>query len=425
MNPLSFEDLNILAQNFMGQFLQGDFAAASSQFDNQMRFLFPEVKLQELWQRFIGPTGNLLRLTVMRTVEMEGYRVVFIKYQFEKAALNVQIVFNIQGQISGLNLMPAETKYHTPDYVDISTFREVDVTVGEGQWALPGTLTLPHAQGIFPGVVLVQGSGPSDRDETIGPNKIFRDLAWGLVSQGIAVLRYEKRTFKHAQKFTPDLISRMTVKEEVMDDAILAIQLMRQKPQINSKQVFLLGHSLGATLAPRIGQQDPGLAGLVIMAGITRPLEDIILDQFIYLNSLAGPMTDEQKTELESLKAKIVRVKDPELSDNVPAKDLPLGISAAYWLDLRGYNPTETVKKLNMPVLILQGGRDYQVLPEKDFESWKTALNSRSNVYLKLFSHLNHLFIVGEGKSTPQEYGIEGHVDKDVIFTIAQWIKRI
>ena len=123
MNPLSFEDLNILAQNFMGQFLRGDFAAASSQFDNQMRFLFPEVKLQELWQRFIGPAGNLLRLTVMRTVEMEGYRVVFIKCQFEKAALNVQIVFNIQGQISGLNLMPAETKYHTPDYVNISTFQ--------------------------------------------------------------------------------------------------------------------------------------------------------------------------------------------------------------------------------------------------------------------------------------------------------------
>ena len=424
MNPISFEDLNILAQNFMGQFLQGDFTAASSRFDNQMRFLFPEVKLQESWQRFIGPAGNLLRLIVVRTVEMEGYRVVSIRCQFERAALDVQIVFNIQGQISGLKLMPAEMKYHTPDYVDVSAFQEVDVTVGEGKWALPGTMTLPHGSGTFPGVVMVQGSGPSDRDETIGPNRIFRDLAWGLASQGIAVLRYEKRTFKHAQKFTPDLISRMTVKEEVMDDALLAIQLMRQTPQINSKKIFLLGHSLGATMAPRIGQQDPELAGLVIMAGITRPLEDIILDQFTYLNSMKGAMTDEQKTELESLKAKIARVKDPELSNNVPAKELPLGISAAYWLDLRGYNPKETVKKLNMPVLILQGGRDYQVLPEKDFEGWKTALNSRSNAYFKLFPHLNHLFIVGKGKSTPQEYGIEGHVDEDVIYTLAQWIKK-
>jgi uncharacterized protein len=425
MNPLSLEDLKVLAQNFVGQFLQADFAAASSRFDDQMKVVFPEVKFQEFWQRFIGPAGNLLRLTVVRTAEMESYRVVFIRCQFERAALDVQIIFNIRGQISGLNLMPAETKYHAPNYVDTSAFHEVDVTVGEGQWALPGTLTLPHDQGTFPGVVLVQGSGPSDRDETIGPNRIFRDLAWGLASQGIAVLRYEKRTFEYAQMFTPKLIAQMTVKEEVTDDALFAIQLMRQTPQIDPKRVFLLGHSLGATLAPRIAKQNSQLAGLIIMAGITRPLEDIILDQFTYLNSLAGPMTDEQKTELEDLKAKIVRVKDPELSSNVPANELPLGISAVYWLDLRGYSPTETVKKLNVPVLILQGGRDYQVLPEKDFEGWKTALNSRSNAQLKLFPNLNHLFIVGEGKSTPQEYGVEGHIDEVVIYTIAQWIKKI
>ena len=424
MNPLSLEDLKVLAQNFVGQFLQADFAAASSRFDDQMKVVFPEVKFQEFWQRFIEPAGNLLRLTVVRTAEMESYRVVFIRCQFERAALDVQIIFNIRGQISGLNLMPAETKYHAPDYVDTSAFHEVDVTVGEGQWALPGTLTLPSAQGPFPGVVLVQGSGPSDRDETIGPNRIFRDLAWGLASQGIAVLRYEKRTFKHAQMFTPKLIAQMTVKEEVTDDALLAIQLMRQTPQINPKQVFLLGHSLGATLAPRIAKQNSKLAGLVIMAGITRPLEDIILDQFTYLNSLAGPMTDEQKTELEALKSKIARVKDPELSNNVPANELPLGISADYWLDLRGYSPIETIKMLDIPVLILQGGRDYQVLPEKDFKGWKTALNSRSNAQLKLFPNLNHLFIVGEGKSTPQEYGIEGHMDEAVIYTIAQWIKE-
>ncbi|MCE7697893.1 MAG: DUF3887 domain-containing protein [Methanobacterium paludis] len=211
MNPLSLEDLKVLAQNFVGQFLQADFAAASSRFDDQMKVVFPEVKFQEFWQRFIGPAGNLLRLTVVRTAEMESYRVVFIRCQFERAALDVQIIFNIQGQISGLNLMPAETKYHAPDYVDTSAFQEVDVTVGEGQWALPGTLTLPFDQGPFPGVVLVQGSGPSDRDETIGPNRIFRDLAWGLASQGIAVLRYEKRTFKHAQMFTPELIALLLI----------------------------------------------------------------------------------------------------------------------------------------------------------------------------------------------------------------------
>jgi hypothetical protein len=309
--------------------------------------------------------------------------------------------------------------------VDTSSFEEVEVTIGSGKWSVPGTITIPTGSGPFPGVVLVHGSGPNDRDESLGPNRIFRDLAWGLASNGIAVLRYDKRTFKHASEFTPDRVSKMTVQEEVIDDALLAVNLMRKTPDIDSKRVFLLGHSLGASIAPRIGQQDINLAGLIIMAGNIRPLEDTILEQFIYLYSLAGTMTEEQMATLESLKVKVTRAKDPELSDDVSSKDLPLGISAAYLLDLHN-NPTkEILKKLSMPMLILQGGRDYQVSPTKDFEVWKKELTPRDNVSFHLFSKLNHLFIEGKGKSTPQEYGIEGHVSEEVIQTITQWLKGL
>lgn len=336
--------------------------------------------------------------------------------------IDVKVVFNQQGQISGLNFMPVQTVYTPPEYVNESAFKEVDVTVGEGKWALPGTLTIPDGSGPFPGVVLVHGSGPNDRDETIGPNKTFRDIAWGLASQGVAVLRYDKRTFKHAKQFTPDLVEKMTVKEEVIDDALLAIQLMRQSEGIDPKRVFLLGHSLGATVAPRIAQQEQGPAGLIIMAGITRTLEDTILDQFTYLYGLKGTMTDGQKAEIEALKAKVARLKDPEISENISPQDLPLGIPVAYWMDLRDHNALDAVKTLNMPILILQGERDYQVLKTKDFEGWKTALNHKKNATFKIFPKLNHLFIAGEGKSNPQEYLIEGHVDEDVINFIVQWI---
>jgi len=235
------------------------------------------------------------------------------------------------------------------------------------------------------------------------------------------VLRYDKRTFTHAKQFTPDLVEKLAAKEEVIDDALLAVQLMRQTEGVDPKRVFMLGHSLGATLAPRIGQQDPNLAGLVMMAGITRPLEDTILDQFTYIYSLAGTLTEQQNAELESLKEKVARVKSPDLVDMSP-QDLPLGISQAYWIDLRDHNVVEIVKTLNMSILVLQGGRDYQVLETKDFEGWKAALNHSKNATFKLFPKLNHLFIAGEGKSTPQEYMIEGHVDGDVINTIVQWI---
>ena len=428
MSSLNFENLKALAERFVSQLLQNNYDKAASQFDDQMKTAFPESELKKSWQRVTIPAGDLIQMGVLQTAEMEGHRIVSVRCQFELAAIDAQLVFNSQGQISGLSLIPSKTEYHPPAYVDTSTFTEVEVTIGKGKWAVPGTLTIPNSSydntEPFPGVVLVHGSGPNDRDESIGPNKIFRDLAWGLASKGIAVLRYDKRTLKHASEFTESLVLKMTVKEEVIEDALLAVNLMRGAPQIDSKNVFLLGHSLGASVAPRIGEQDPELAGLIIMAGIIRPLEDTILEQFTYLYSLAGSMTDEQKATLESLKVKVARVKDLQPSAEVPSTELPLGISATYFLDLHNHPTEEILKKLSMPMLILQGGRDYQVSPTNDFEIWKKELKTRDNVYLKLFPSLNHLFIEGEGKSTPQEYGVEGHVSEEVIEVISQWLKK-
>ncbi|MGZ7117560.1 MAG: DUF3887 domain-containing protein, partial [Methanobacterium sp.] len=223
MSSLSFENLKVMAQAFVGQLLRFEFKDAISRFDEQMKTVLNEDALRESWLKAIGEAGSLLNLEVKGTSEIENYKIIIIRCHFQMAIIDVNVVFNEEGQISGLNLIPTQTEYHPPEYVNESAFHEIDVTIGEGKWALPGTLTVPEGSGPFPGIVMVHGSGPNDKDETIGPNKPFRDLSWGLASKGIAVLRYDKRTFVHAKQFTPELVQKITVKEEVVDDAILAI----------------------------------------------------------------------------------------------------------------------------------------------------------------------------------------------------------
>src|SRR5262249_52803909 len=156
-------------------------------------------------------------------------------------------------------------------------------------------------KGPFPCVVLVHGSGAHDADETIGPNKPFRDLAWGLAARGVASLRYEKRTYTHPKKLAEHK-GPFTVKEEVVDDAVAAVRLALSHKEVNAKKVFLLGHSLGGLMAPRVGEQEPRLRGLILLAGCTRPLEDLVLEQFDYLASLHDKLTEDDKKELEKIK---------------------------------------------------------------------------------------------------------------------------
>jgi dienelactone hydrolase len=311
-------------------------------------------------------------------------------------------------------------EYQPPAYVNPAAFSEKDVLVGTGDKALPGTLTMPMGNGPFPAVVLVHGSGPNDRDETIGPNKPFRDLAWGLASQGIAVLRYEKRTKVHPEQFT----ANSTVKEETIDDAIAAVSLLRQTAQIDSQKVYVLGHSLGGMLIPRIGTMiDPNVAGFIILAGNTRPLEDLLIEQITYIVSVDGKISGEEQAQIDIIKQQVANIKNPQLSSAVPASELPFGIPAAYWLDLRDYRPAAIAQTLQQPMLILQGERDYQVTMV-DFQGWQQALASRQNVVFKSYSDLNHLFMEGSGKSTPGEYLMAGHVSETVINDIANWIKN-
>jgi uncharacterized protein len=403
-----------------------DFAGAVSRFDSTMKSALPEAKLREAWQSIQKQAGPFKQQLQSRVETVGVYKVVFVTCHFEEADLDVKVVFNADQQVTGLFFVPSQAapaSFPPPPYAKDGAFREKDFTVGAGEWSLLGTLTLPIGLARpSPAVVLVHGSGPNDRDETILANKPFRDLAWGLATKGIAVLRYEKRTKQYGAEIVAAGLNHLTVKQETIDDALSAVTQLRATDSIDPKRIFVLGHSLGGTLAPRIGQAEPNLAGLIIMAGATRPLEDLMVEQTRYLLTLQGKPSEEGQAKLNELLLEVAKVKKLTAAD-ASSSSLLLNAPPGYWLDLREHDPLTAVKTLQQPLLILQGGRDYQV-SVTDFDGWKQALASRPGVTFKLYPELNHLFMAGQGKSTPAEYSQSSHVAESVITDIAEWILK-
>jgi len=401
----------------------GDYAAAVETFDGTMQEAMPADQLEQAWDSLLGKAGPFQEISGVRISTAGGYETAFVTCRFENSSTDIKVVFDRDMKVAGLFFVPTQgsSEYEPPAYVDSGSFTEQEVTVGGGGWSLPGTLTMPKGEGPFPAVVLVHGSGPNNRDEDLGPIAPFKDLAWGLASQGIAVLRYDKRTLVYQDKIVA-LGGDITVWEETVDDAVAAVDLLLQTEGIDASNIFVLGHSLGGMLIPRIAAASPQARGFVILAGAARPLEDLLLEQTEYILSLDGVVAPDEQVLLDQLRAAVAKVKSPDLSPSTPAFELPFGASGSYWLDLRGYDPAESARGIDRPILVLQGERDYQVTMD-DFRRWEDALSAMPNVTFKTYPDLNHLFIMGTGKSVPSEYELPGHVSQAVVDDIASFIK--
>lgn len=349
-----------------------------------------------------------------------GMTIYYADVQFEKYALRFMTAFDADGKANTIRFAPIPTPSTASAIkMDDSKMEEQDIKVVSGKYELPGTLTLPKGMQHVPVAILVHGSGPNDRDETIGPNKPFRDLAWGLAERGIGTIRYDKRAKVYGAKSMPE--DGGTYDDETVDDALAAIELAKSLQALDSKQVYIIGHSLGAMLAPRIAEHAQDLAGIVMLAGNARPLEDLLPEQVSYLASLqdSSPAT---KKQIEELKAQVQNVKKLGTDDFDETIPLPFNISKAYWAFSHSYKQVEVAKKLSLPMLIVQGERDYQVTME-DFGLWRFGLYRNRNVSFKSYPKLNHLFHEGSGKSTPFEYEKEAYIPDYVLDDIAGWMK--
>ena len=282
--------------------------------------------------------------------------------------------------------------------------------------SLPATLLVPKSDEPVPAVVFLSGSGPNDKDETIGPNKPFTDIARGLGDRGIASLRFDKRTFAVKDE---GQLADVRLKDEYDDDAQVAIKRLRATAGIDAERVFVVGHSEGAMIAPRVAAASPGTRGIVMMAPGVRPIDAMMIDQMAYGAKMTGRSAEDIAEQTAALKATFAAIRDPKRKDTPPF----MGATAAYWRELLGLDVPKMVRESKLPILVLQGDQDIQVRKDADFELLRTRAGaSGGRVTYRSFAGLNHLFMKVERESTGAEYGFPGHVDPAVVSVIADWI---
>jgi fermentation-respiration switch protein FrsA (DUF1100 family) len=406
-------------EDFFALMSQEKYTDAYGYFDASFQAKVPSAKLQEMWTSISEKIGKLQTVNILSSKAQGDLFVLSVEGKFANDSQSFTLAYNKAEKIVGLFLQPKSSTldYIRPSYADTTLYREKEVFVTTEKHKLVGILTTPKKAVNYPLVVLVHGSGPTDMDGTVGPNRPLKDLAAGLAAKGIASIRYVKRTIIYPNEFA----GVFTVKEEVLDDALAAVALARTTPGVNKKQLYVMGHSLGGMLAPRIASLAPDLNGIILLAAPARKLTDLIVEQTNYMFALAKDTTAAGKQDMARAQVEFEKSKLTALGTAIKPDSVILGLPASYWVDLNSYNQVETAKKLKQRVFIAQGGNDIQV-SMADFDLWKAALGQRKNVTLKSYVDLNHLLSTQTEKGSAEQYRKPGNVSSLLIDDITAWI---
>ena len=399
---------------------------ASEEYDVAVELFSPDVAgsvnaglLESVWSDLVRQRGAFLTIEGTERTMVQSRTAVLITARFAQGLQGVLVVFDDQARIVGFQFVPvADTTWRPPAYVDIDAIQTSEVNINAGRGcSLPAETSIPETaleEPVTeppPSVVFLGGSGPTDLDGSLGPNRSYRDLAYGLASRSTASLRFTKRSVVCEVDSTS-----FTIDDEYTTDAIATVERARELPGFSSERTIVVGHSLGAKLAPRVAERIDGAAGVVMLAPPGRPLAELVLEQTRYLVNLDGTVTDDEQARLDAVTTAVERVRDLDIDDD----ETVLGGGRAYWESLAAYDAFETARSLSVPILVAWGTRDYQVTAT-DIDRWEEELDEEADVQFQRYEGLNHLFMSGEGTGSPAEYQTLGHVAERVVADIDDW----
>ena len=427
---LAESDLKARAEADCDALLAGDFAAVAARFDENMAAVLDADGLEQSWSAVAPLLGEYLGRGEAELSTQGDFTVAVLEARFANSNLKVQIAYDGDGRIGGMQMQPVAPET-ADDVEETGPWTEIELTVeADPAYPLGATLCLPEGgdAALPPVVVLVQGSGSSDRNEAILQNAPFKDIAHGLAELGVATLRYDKRTFIYPE-CAGDTGMDIDIRGEMLDDVNAAIALLRDDGRVDGSRIFVLGHSLGGMMVPAIAAENPDLAGVISMAGSLRRLWEIVYDQNqeaiaayneVELPEAQRAVLNAQVAQIEA-DMEVFRSGIDGLSDDATL----LGVPARYWRSLEEYASEHFIDAIDLPLLILQGDADFQVYADVDYPLWQEALAGRENVTFCLYEGLNHLMMPTQGLRDTTEYVTPSHVREDVIADIAGFVNGI
>ncbi|WP_108671642.1 alpha/beta fold hydrolase [Peribacillus acanthi] len=418
------------AEEFITLLMSNKWEEASKQFSKHLQPLLTKEVVVPLLAGMTTPYGKVLETKYKDLKTDSVHTNVTFEATAEKGAFNIVLKLDQEGKVDDFAIEPLSPPVNVlnPTYNNPENYSEKQFVIGEGKFSLPGVLTVPKGKGPFPVVVLVHGSGAHDKDSSIYSFKPFRDIAVGLANEGIAVLRYEKRTKAHPAKSM--LTPNFSIQEETVLDANLAVEKLKSLPEIDSKNIFVLGHSQGAFALPLIIENDKkqDIKGAIHVAGVADKFHHLMLWQFEEGLKRAEKMKApaEQikalKDNLAFFKAQFSILDDPQYSADKVPPTFQLG-GASWWFGLRDYVPTVLAKKQNVPMLVIQGDKDLQV-PTSQYNKIKAELKDRKNVDYKIYPDMFHALVNYPGEPDYMtEYMTPGNVPQEFISDVSEWMK--